>query len=135
MVTKKKTVMGLLTGLCCMSLTISAFAATTASKAAGNYGTLSGSVSATKSVLDADTYITKNPDKAVVTLKADLINSAGTTVYTTGVFKSTGTTDTTCGCTLSKTPSDYTFSSVYAAHGVQGGTSNPAYAVYTNTKI
>lgn len=98
---------------------------------AGGYGTLTGTLSGTKTKGTAKTTVTKNPDTANITLAVDLKNSAGENVIATKYKSRRGVTavslewDTniggiTCG---------------FGAHGVQGGSKYKAYAAYTYTDL
>lgn len=98
---------------------------------AGSYGTLTGTLSGTRTKGSATTSVTNNPDNANLTLNVDFKKSAGGDVIVTK-FKSAR------GVKSIKLEWENLPSSVacaYGAHGVQGGTKYPAAVVYTYTSL
>ena len=129
----KKGVAGFLTGVCCMAMmSITAFANTDIEPDAGAYGVLKGELYGTRAKVTSVTSVTYNPDNAYLTAKLDAKNRQGDTLKTTGVRKSsTGILRYTFNCTNVESACY----SVFGTQGVQGGTSQPAKAVYTYTAM
>ena len=112
----------------CLSLTATAFAST-GNKSAGNYGKLYGSVSISGLSFSTNTTINSNPDNAYLGITLDAQDKNGNSLLETEPnYSSRGVT--------SFPMSGYITSDTYklfSTHSVQGGTTNPAYAVYLVT--
>ena len=115
----------------CFSVAQSVYAST-ASTPAGNYGTLTGSTSASiDRKVSGSTTITTNPDNAYLTLTIEIKDMYGSNMGTLPYQSSQGETSVSC-------PPASVFHESYKAfgsHGVQGGSTNPPKAVYTVTTI
>ena len=129
----KKGVAGFLAGVCCMAMmSMTAFAGTATEPNAGAYGELKGELYGTRAKVTSVTSVTYNPDNAYLTAKLDAKNRQGDTLKTTGVRKSsTGI----LRYTFNWTNVESACYSVFGAQGVQGGTNQPAKAVYTYTAM
>lgn len=109
--------------------TVTALAASTASASAGIYGTLTGTITST-GILTAS--ITTNPDTAYLILGGTQVAKDGTTLVTQqNVQSSRGATSYTAVWTNINS-SAYT---LFGVHGVQGGSINGSYAVYTSVGV
>lgn len=115
----------------CLSITSTAFASTS-TKSAGNYGTLKGTMTVSSSKAYASVSITTNPDNAYLTFKAEVVNSAGISVVEP--YESYSNTGVTSYSDSSATLPSSSYK-IFGTHGVQGGSTNPSYAVYTSTSI
>lgn len=107
----------------CLSLAVPVCAGTSTQSTTG-YGTLKGYFSSSS----AYTSVGKNNDNAYLTIQGEAQTSAGSTVSVGNMTSSRGQTYVSTGV--------YTPSGTYAlfgAHGVQGGNTYGAYAVYTYT--
>ncbi|MCM1161866.1 MAG: hypothetical protein NC412_11650 [Roseburia sp.] len=102
-----------------------------ASKTTAAYGTLTGTLSGTKTKGSAKTTVTKNPDNANLTLSVDFKKSVGGNVIETKA--KTGRGGKSIQMDWKNMPSRV--GCAYGAHGVQGGSKYPAYAVYTYTTL
>lgn len=110
--------------------TTTAFAASK-SVSAGGYGTLTGTLSGTKTTGTAKTSVTKNPDNANLTLAVDLKKAAGGNVVATKNKSKRGVKS----ITLNWETNLPGIACAYGGHGVQGGSQYKAYAVYTYTDL
>ncbi|MBD5544814.1 MAG: hypothetical protein HDR01_11405 [Lachnospiraceae bacterium] len=108
-----------------------ALAADKETVSAGNYGTLTGTLSGTKTQGTATTSVTKNPDNANLTLAVDFKNSAGTNVIATEYKTGRGEKAVQLDWNL-KRPS---ITCAFGAHGVQGGSKYKACVAYTYTGL
>lgn len=114
-----------------LSVTQSAFAGTS-STPAGGYGTLTGSTSSpTPKVVSGFTQVSQNPDNAILTLSLEGQTINGSPAYSNSYTSNRGQTllPINTGSLLQE------IYKVFASHGVQGGSTNPPYAVYTVTTI
>lgn len=129
----KKGVAGFLAGVCCMAMmSMTAFAGTATEPNAGAYGELKGELYGTRAKVTSVTSVTYNPDNAYLTTKLDAKNKQGATLGTSG------TQETPKGYlkfTFNWTNLESACYSVFGAQGVQGGTNQPAKAVYTYTAL
>jgi hypothetical protein len=112
--------------LICTSLITGSVLANTSSKSVTGYGTLTG----TLSEKSYTTKVTRNPDTAQLTIKGSMQDRSGKTVVNTSEIKSTRGRTSFSG-QWSSVPSNVYV--IYGTHGVQGGSKNPAAAVYTYT--
>lgn len=108
--------------------TSTAFAASTS---AGGYGTLTGTLSGSKTSGTGITKVSKNPDNANITIAIDLKNSSGSNVIATKYKSSRGVKSVKQTWSTSKSG----IVCAYGSHGVQGGTKYKAYAVYTYSSL
>jgi hypothetical protein len=122
----KKSISIILAVALVISISVTAFAASTP---AGAYGTLSGTVSSTGYYT---TSVTTNPDNAKLTITGLIQNAAGQNLTTQQLLKSTRGV-TSINAQWSSLPAG-TYA-IYGTHGVQEGSTNPAYAVYTVTHV
>ncbi|MEI3612558.1 hypothetical protein [Pseudogracilibacillus sp. SO30301A] len=111
--------------LCTVLVTGSAFA-NTSSKSVTGYGELTGTLSG-KSYT---TKVTKNPDRAYLTIKGSMQNKKGQTVVNTQQLSSSRGAKNLRGKWSSVPSSIYV---IYGTHGVQGGSKYGPAAVYTYT--
>ena len=109
----------------CMS--VPAFAATSTTSTSG-YGTLTGTLSSNGSYT---TKVTRNNDRAYLTISGTIQNSAGSTLVTQQTISSSRGVTSFSG-RWSGIPSNAY--ALYGAHGVQGGSTYGAAAVYTYTR-
>lgn len=125
----KRGIAGFLACVCCMAMLAMQVSANSASVKTDGYGTLTGSLSGTRTKVTSVTSVGSNPDNAYLIAKLDAKNTLGTNVHTVSKQSSRGKTK-------------YTFDwldlnsscvSVYGTQGVEGGSTHPAYAVYTYT--
>ena len=127
----KKVTTSILTLALCLSLVQPVLAGTSTTDV-GNYGTLTGTTSSRNRKVTGITRITKNPDRAYLTLKMEAMDINGEWVlddyYNWSDRGATSLSDSSA--TL---PTDAY--KVFATHGVQGGSTNPSYAVYTVTTL
>lgn len=127
----RKGMAGFLTGVCCMAMmSMTAFAGSD-STSAGPYGTLYGELSGTRAEVVSVTSINQNPDNAYLTVKLDAKNKLGTTLGAESHKGSRGK----LGLIFRWLDLSSDCYSVYGTQGVQGGSTNPAKAVYTYTKL
>ena len=112
-----------------MSMVIVAFAEEPVSETdAGNYGTLGGAITSDGAVL---THVDANPDNAILLAGSTQVSSSGEVlVEQQNHYSQRG--ETSCGMQWAAIhPGAHM---LYGVHGVQGGSVNKAYAVYTSTK-
>lgn len=123
----KKTILsGIAAILVCLTLvSVSAFANTSSTPAPG-YGTLTGSLSGTS----YSTKVTQNPDSAYLTIKGSMQDVNGQTVVNTQEIRSSRGSTSLPGYWSSVPSNVYV---IYGTHGVQGGNTHGAKAVYTYT--
>lgn len=127
----KKLLSGVIAITLCLSVTLTAFAAT-ATKSAGKYGTLTGTLSGTTSRVNATTKITRNPDSAYLTITMEPMDISGNLTLDPFYDESNTGATTFSGYGINMPTGTY---KVFGTHGVQGGSVNPAYAVYTVTSL
>lgn len=124
----KRGVTGLIASVCCMAMMSMTAFANTDTISAGEYGVLKGELSGTRAEVVSVTSINENPDNAYLTTKLDAKNVQGTTgtkQSSRGMLRYTFRwTNLTSDCY-----------SVFGTQGVQGGSSQPAKAVYTYTSL
>ncbi len=127
----RKGMAGFLTGVCCMAMmSMTAFAGSD-STSAGPYGTLYGELSGTRAEVVSVTSINQNPDNAYLTVKMDAKNKLGATLAAVSDRSERGHVGLYY---FWQNHSSDTYS-VFGTQGVQGGSTNPAKAVYTYTKL
>lgn len=114
----------------CLSFSATAFAGTSSCNA-GNYGTLTGTVSVSGININTVTQINSNPDNAYLTLALSLQDKSGNELNHFMGQSQRGITYLPIG---GPGLSSNVFK-VFSTHGVQGGSTNPAYAVYTSTSV
>jgi|GEM_PF-1686618 hypothetical protein len=114
----------------CLSFSTTAFAGYS-SCYAGYYGTLSGSVSVSGVNINTQTHIDSNPDNAYLTLTLSVQDRYGNSLGELYGQSIRGLTDLPYGGP-GLNSNAY---KVFGTHGVQGGSTNPAYAVYTATSV
>ena len=110
-----------------VSLPITAFAASNSTKAKG-YGTLYGSLTSSGSYT---TSVSENGDNAYLTISGTIQNKAGSTIATQNTISSSRGRTSFSG-SYNYIPSGAY--AIYGAHGVQGGRTYGAAAVYTYTR-
>jgi hypothetical protein len=116
-----------------LSLSITAIAyAGTSTKSAGNYGTLRGYTSVSGYSLSAYTSVSSNPDSAYLSLSMDAQDISGNSVLDPYYDSSSRGATYLSGYGQLQSSGAY---KVFGGHGVQGGSTNPAYAVYTVTSV
>lgn len=113
--------------LCTVFATGSAFA-NTSFKSVTGYGTLTGTLYGK----NYTTKVTKNPDRARLTIKGSMQNKKGQTVVNTQQLKSSRGKTSYSGRWSSVPSSVYV---IYGTHGVQEGSKYGADAVYTYTHV
>ena len=128
---KKRVLTVVLTLSLSFSITAIAYAGIS-TKNAGNYGTLTGYTSVSNYSLSAYTSITTNPDNAYLMLQMDAQDISGTSVL--DPYYDTSSSGATYLPGYGQLQSSNAYK-VFATHGVQGGSTNPAYAVYTVTSV
>ncbi len=122
---KKITVSLIMALVLCLSLQMVALAGT-ATKATEGYGTLTGTLYGNS----YNTKVDKNPDTAYLIIKGSGTDSAGSYVLPEQQLKSERSVTSTSAA-WSSIPS--TVTKLWGTHGVQGGSVNPPYVVYTST--
>jgi hypothetical protein len=126
----KKLASVILAAMICLSFSATAFAGTSSCDA-GNYGTLTGSVSVSGIYINTVTQISSNPDNAYLTLALSVQDIYGNELdYFQGQSLRGVSYLPIGGPGL-----DNNAYRVFSTHGVQGGSTNPAYAVYTATSV
>lgn len=110
-----------------IACTGSATFAATSSKKVPAYGTLRGTLDVKGNY---KTTVTKNPDKAKLTISGSIENKAGKTLVKKQTIYSARGKKTLSGYWTSMPSNTY---AVYGTHGVQNGTKYGAQAVYTST--
>jgi hypothetical protein len=101
----------------------------TKSKSATGYGTLSGTVWSDGTYV---TSVTSNPDNAQLTITGLIQNSAGQDLAGPTLLKSQRGVTSISAYWSSLPAGTY---AIYGTHGVQGGSTHPAAAVYTVTHV
>ena len=119
--------------LFCMTMAITVSASSN-SRGAGIYGTISGSIRQNGGNLITSTTITKNPDSAYLAVRIQLSDG---TVYTAATYSESSRDVTSYPYTW---PMRYAYDQLpvcaFCTHGVQGGNqSGSAYAVYTSVSL
>lgn len=92
---KKKLFTGLVALCMAAAMSVSAFAANTASCAAGDCGYLSGAVTIYSTAMGCASAVTYNPNRREVGVLGTAVNRSGATVASTGYKSTTGTTVST----------------------------------------
>lgn len=122
----KKTISILAAGLTCVSIFAVSVSANTSSKSVAGYGTLTGE----SFDVSTNTYVTKNPDNAYLTARTVVQDVNGKQLLDSGILKSNRGATSFGGGIYQHPINTYV---LYGTHGVQGGTSYGAQAVYTYT--
>ncbi|MFC6649242.1 MULTISPECIES: hypothetical protein [Paenibacillus] len=130
--TKKMIVRIAATASCLSLLSAPVFADDSAVKNATGYGTLTGVLSAAYYGSYFHTLVSHNNDNAYLTIRGTVQNQSGITISTKAQVNSTRGA-TTFFDNLAPMPSNAY--AVYGTHGVQGGNTYGASAVYTYTNI
>ena len=112
-----------------MTLSTTAFAASTSSTNAGAYGTLRGTINS-GGYLTAS--VSQNPDKAYLVLGGTQVARNGNTLVTQQNVSSARGKKYYDAQWNSVKPNAYT---LFGVHGVQGGTTYSASATYTSTGV
>ncbi|KHL91343.1 hypothetical protein QW71_35190 [Paenibacillus sp. IHB B 3415] len=129
----KKIIFRIAATAACLSLvSVPVFADDSAVKSATGYGTLTGVLSASYYGSYFHTLVSYNNDNAYLTINGTVQNQSGSTVGTKAQVNSTRGV-TTFFDNLAPMPSNAY--AVYGTHGVQGGNTYGASAVYTYTNI
>ncbi|RJG21246.1 hypothetical protein [Paenibacillus thiaminolyticus] len=123
----KKTIAGLVAVVACFSLSTAAFANTSSTSAPG-YGTLTGELSG-KSY---KTKVSQNRDNAYLTVGGTIQDINGKTLVRQQEIRSSRGATNLSGSWSSLPSKAY---AIYGAHGVQGGNTHGAKAVYTYTHV
>jgi hypothetical protein len=103
--------------------------AVSSSKSVSGYGTLKGTLT-DKNGISFKTSVTKNPDDATLTYEIEYVNVAGKTLVHD---QSSAQNVVTISGTRSSRPSGT--STIFGAHGVQGGSKYGSQVVYTKIKV
>ncbi|GAB6989709.1 hypothetical protein [Paenibacillus pini] len=127
----KKSIAGLAASVACMAFAVTAFANSSSISTTG-YGTLSGSLSSSGSYGYYTTSVTKNNDNAYLTIAGSAQDKNGTTLITKQQVNSSRGATSYSASTVSLPSSAYV---IYGTHGVQGGSTYGASAVYTYTQL
>lgn len=114
---------------CTMALSMTAFAASESKTDAKEYGTLRGTINSS-GYLTAS--IEKNPDNAYLVLGGTQVSKTGATLVTQQNVPSDRGKKSHGAQWSSINPNAYT---LFGVHGVQGGNSYKASAVYTSTGV
>jgi len=128
----KKFIAGIAAAAACLSIaTVTAFANTSSTPATG-YGTLTGTLTSGTDTAYYTTQVTQNNDNAYLTIAGSIQDQAGKTLVTKQQINSSRGATTFSGSWTSLPAGAY---AVYGTHGVQGGRTYGAYAVYTYTHV
>lgn len=123
----KKTIAGLVAIVACFSVSTAAFANTSSTSAPG-YGTLTGTLSGK----NYTTKVSYNNDNAYLTVSGTIQDINGNTLVQQQEIRSSRGATNFSGSWTSLPSKAY---AIYGAHGVQGGNTHGAKAVYTYTHV
>lgn len=129
---KRSLFSALLVIVLCMSLTVTAFAASNAAFA-GIYGTISGTSNQSGSAMAVSTSITTNPDKAYLQVTTTYTDGGN---YSSSITRKSGT-DVTSFSTSYAIAVDvvYTPTKANTTHLVMGGVNGAAYVTTTSVNL
>ncbi|KTD88331.1 hypothetical protein [Paenibacillus etheri] len=128
----KKMIAGITATIACLSLASVPVFANTDTTSTQGYGTLKGNLSAESYGAYFHTMVDQNNDNAYLTIKGTVQNQNGSTIATKQQVNS-ARGQTFFSDNLSPLPANSY--AVYGTHGVQGGNTYGAAAVYTYTNI
>ncbi|MEK4060036.1 MULTISPECIES: hypothetical protein [Paenibacillus] len=114
-----------------LAVAVTAFA-NTDTKNVNGYGTLKGTLSASGSTANYSTSVSSNSDRAYLTIAGSAQNVNGTTVITKSQINSSRGATSYNGYLSPLGSNVYV---VYGTHGVQGGSTYSADAVFTYTHL